>query len=75
MHGGENGNDFYMDTWKFNLSSGKWEPLSPGTVSRASYASIVYKNKIYVYGGYFKDGGINTYHSDLWVYDPDNDSK
>ncbi|GAA5842487.1 hypothetical protein JCM11251_007329 [Rhodosporidiobolus azoricus] len=76
VHGGEysapNQSSFYhyRDFWSFDLSTSQWErwdtKVRPS--ARSGHRMAVYKNNIYLFGG-FQDTGIRTtYLGDLWMW-------
>lgn len=75
VHGGyDDGDQYYSDSWLFDLSSSTWqqtpypgEPTEPK--ARESHASTVLDGDVLVYGGEMERGG---YSSSLSVFDTSN---
>lgn len=71
--GGQTGSDF---TAKSSYSNDVWssadgitwteETASAGWVGRRDHASVVYDGKIWVIGGWYRDGGISKDLNDVW---------
>ncbi|CAD7702273.1 unnamed protein product [Ostreobium quekettii] len=62
----------YRDLWRFNLEASTWEslPMRRGPTARSGHRMAVYKNKIYLFGGFYDTGRDEMrYHNDLWVLD------
>ncbi|GAA6048289.1 hypothetical protein JCM3770_006522 [Rhodotorula araucariae] len=76
IHGGEysapNQNSFYhyYDLWSFSFDTNSWERWEVKTrpSARSGHRMAVYKNFIFLFGG-FQDTGIRTtYLNDLWAW-------
>ncbi|GAA6002195.1 Kel3p [Rhodotorula paludigena] len=76
IHGGEysapNQNSFYHyhDLWSFSFDSNSWErwEVKSRPSARSGHRMAVYKNFIFLFGG-FQDTGIRTtYLNDLWAW-------
>ncbi|TNY22711.1 hypothetical protein DMC30DRAFT_123277 [Rhodotorula diobovata] len=76
IHGGEysapNQNSFYHyhDLWSFSFDTNSWERWDVKTrpSARSGHRMAVYKNFIFLFGG-FQDTGIRTtYLNDLWAW-------
>ncbi|KAI0785082.1 galactose oxidase [Abortiporus biennis] len=77
LFGGQDGNNFFNDAWRFELHTLKtfprWQPIKPRLQSplperRTNHTCISYDNGIIIFGG-----TDHKYHyNDTWHFDPDD---
>ncbi|GAA5846086.1 hypothetical protein JCM9279_004781 [Rhodotorula babjevae] len=76
VHGGEysapNQNSFYHyhDLWSFSFDTNSWERWEVKTrpSARSGHRMAVYKNFIFLFGGFQDTGVRTTYLNDLWAW-------
>ncbi|OHT08364.1 hypothetical protein TRFO_23204 [Tritrichomonas foetus] len=65
------GNEYFNDTWQYDILSEQWTKLvifnSPSP--RCEHSAIAYNNKIYLFGGRYK----KKYYNNLYVLDLEKD--
>lgn len=65
-HGFQGGR--YDDTWRFDVSSGQWQKISPNTnlpIGRCLLDGVVTGDKFVIHGG---QSNAETYRSDTWIF-------
>ena len=72
VFGGQVETSFFDELWRFDLNSLKstptWQlirPNSPGPARRTGHSAVVYRDRLYVFGG--TDG--NYHYNDTWCFD------
>lgn len=65
---------FFNDLYFYDIKNIKWIKKTPHSFQRYGHKSIMYKNKMYVFGGHIKSTEIDQISNDLIAYDFNTDS-
>jgi N-acetylneuraminic acid mutarotase len=70
IFGGDNTSTTFDDLFFFNPQTDAWTSRASMPTTLTNFSTVVYGNKMYVYGGSVTDGGIST--NTFWEYDFDS---
>eukprot|EP00899_Mesostigma_viride_P019449 jgi/Mesvir1/27505/Mv07272-RA.2 len=61
----------YKDFWRFDLSTNTWDQLQQkgAPSARSGHRMVVFKNRIYVFGGFYDTLREVKYYNDLFYFD------
>lgn len=72
LFGGHTKNYYLNDLWKYNIHQKKWiKVISMGSKPSPRYDALIWQSSqgiIYLFGGYGKLNGKNSFLNDLWTY-------
>ena len=61
----------HKDMWRLDLATSKWEEVSikGGPTPRSGHRAVLWRNSIFVFGGFYDTGHDVKYHNDAYLFD------